>query len=156
MGRYSCSGLLLLVLLLPAAAAEFEASVNGEERLTVVESGTSVEFVAVVPANASVIPESFKWDFGRNLTGNGSRYNDSASVTQVLHAAGAYSVTCTATYGDGSSEQKQLWVIVSWEEAADEPDTHRPLFVALAGAELFMSGWLLWQTWRLKEAKVYL
>ena len=150
MGRSSCNGLLLLVLLLPAAAAEFEASVNGEERLTVVESGTSVEFVAVVPANASV-----EWDFGRDLAGPGSRWNGSSNVTQMLHAAGAYSVTCTATYGDGSSEQKQLWVIVSWE-VDDEPDTHRPLFVALAGAELFMSGWLLWQTWRLKEEKVYL
>ena len=151
MGRSSCSGLLLLVLLLPAAAAEFEASVTGEERLTVVESGTSVEFGAGVPANASG-----EWDFGRDLAGPGSRWNGSSDVTQMLHAAGAYSVTCTATYGDGSSEQKQLWVIVSWEEADDEPDTHRPLFVALAGAELFMSGWLLWQTWRLKEAKVYL
>ena len=150
MGRSSCSGLLLLFLLLPAAAAEFETSVNGEERLTVVESGTNVEFVAVVPANASV-----EWDFGRDLTGPGSRWNDSTNVTQMLHAAGAYNVTCTATYGDGSSERKQLWVIVSWE-VDDEPDTHRPLFVALAGAELFMSGWLLWQTWRLKEAKVYL
>ena len=151
MGRSSCSGLLLLFLLLPAAAAEFETSVNGEERLTVVESGTNVEFVAVVPANASV-----EWDFGRDLTGPGSRWNDSTNVTQMLHAAGAYDVTCTATYYDGCSEQEQLWVIVSWEEANDEPDAHRPLFVALAGAELFMSGWLLWQTWRLKEAKVYL
>ena len=151
MGRSSCSGLLLLFLLLPTAAAEFEASVNGEERLTVVESGTNVEFVAVVPANASI-----EWDFGRDLTGPGSRWNDSTKVTQMLHAAGAYGVICTATYYDGSSEQEQLWVIVSWEEADDEPDAHRPLFVALAGAELFMSGWLLWQTWRLKEAKVYL
>ena len=152
MGRSSCSPLLLLaLLLLPTAAAEFSASANGESRLLLVDSGASVEFVAVVPANASV-----EWDFGRDLAGPGSRWNGSSNVTQMLHAAGAYSVTCTATYGDGSSEQKQLWVIVSWEEAADEPDTHRPLFVALAGAELFMSGWLLWQTWRLKEAKVYL
>ncbi len=261
MGRSSCSGLLLLFLLLPAAAAEFEASVNGEERLIVVESGTRVEFVAVevetfqgdgtvscqittgdcdtkevafevkpdaalasvdwnlsqngvlnaqvnltiYNGNGTVVSEhndtgqgeystefsgadleslgewkweietrqgsmdwevtirvelptnaSIEWDFGRDLAGPGSRWNDSTNVTQMLHAAGAYGVTCTATYYDGSSEQEQLWVIVSWEEADNEPDAHRPLFVALAGAELFMSGWLLWQTWRLKEAKVYL
>ena len=152
MGRSSCSTLLLLaLLLLPTAAAEFSASANGESRLLLVDSGASVEFVAVVPANTNV-----KWDFSRHPAGNGTRYNYSASSTQVLHAAGAYNVTCTATYSDDSSEQQQLWVIVSWEEAADDPEAHRPLFVALAGAELFMSGWLLWQTWRLKEAKVYL
>ena len=152
MGRSSCSTLLLLaLLLLPTAAAEFSASANGESRLLLVDSGASVEFVAVVPANTNVT-----WDFSRHPAGNGSRWNYSASSTQVLHAAGAYNVTCTATYSDDSSEQQQLWVIVSWEEPLDEPDANRPLFIALAGSELFMGGWLLLITWRLREEKSYL
>jgi len=152
MVRSSCSSLLLLaLLLLPTAAGELEASANGESRLLFIDAGDEVTFSATLPAGATV-----EWDFGRDVTGPGSRWNSSHEVNYVLHAAGAYNVTCTATYGDGSVERQQLWVVASWEEPLDEPDANRPLFIALAGSELFMGGWLLLITWRLREEKSYL
>ena len=152
MGRSSCSTLLLLALfLLPAATGELDASANGEARLLFIEAGDEVIFSALAPTGASV-----EWDFGRDVTGPGSRWNSSREVSHIIHAAGAYNVTCTATYGDGSVERQQLWVVASWEEPLDEPDANRPLFIALAGSELFMGGWLLLITWWLREEKSYL
>ncbi|OIR12592.1 MAG: hypothetical protein BEU05_02870 [Marine Group III euryarchaeote CG-Bathy2] len=153
MGRSSCSALLplLALLILPAAAGELDASANGESRLLFIEAGDEVIFSALAPAGASV-----EWDFGRDVTGPGSRWNSSHEVGFVIHAAGAYNVTCIATLSDGSVERQQLWVVASWEEPLPEPDTHRPLFIALAGSELFMGGWLLLITWRLREEKSYL
>ena len=152
MGRSSCSTLLLLALfLLPAATGELDASVNGEARLLFIEAGDEVTFSATLPADATV-----NWSFGRDPAGPGSRWNNSRTVSHFIHAAGAYNVTCIATYGDGSVEIQQLWVVASWEEPLPEPDANRPLFIALAGSELFMGGWLLLITWRLREEKSYL
>ena len=115
MGRSSCSTLLLLALfLLPAATGELDASANGEARLLFIEAGDEVIFSALAPADATV-----EWDFGRDVTGPGSRWNSSREVSYVIHAAGAYNVTCTATYGDGSVEWQQQSVVASWEETLD-------------------------------------
>lgn len=152
MGRSSSSTLVLLaLLLLPTAAGELEASANGEARLLFIDAGDEVTFSALAPASASV-----EWDFGRDVAGPNSRWNSSREVSYVIHAAGAYNVTCTATFGDGAVEERQLWVVASWEEPLPEPDANRPLFIALAGSELFMGGWLLLITWRLREEKSYL
>lgn len=152
MVRYGYSILLLLLLLLNTGTTTAQlATANGESRLLFVEAGSEVAFKGLAP-NA----DNYQWDFERDLAGPLTRWYNGSQVNYTLYAAGVYNATFRVYYENGSIWTHRLFVIVTYEEPPDEPDTHRALFLAVAGSELITSSILLALTLRMRRQKSYL
>ena len=145
--------IIIILLLLPTTTGEVEIKANGESDLVFVDAGDEVTFSTTGLDNAT----SVKWDFGRDIGGNGTRYSNLSSVTHTVHASGRYNVTFTAFYDDEEDIVKELILIVNYDEEYQEDIVHNEaLFFAIAGSELIMSAMLGYWTHQIRKEKVYL
>ena len=97
--RFSLS-LIFFLLLLPSATSEIEINADSETITygapgnVFVDSGDNVTFNATGIVDA----ESVLWDFGRDISGNGTRYSNMTSVSHIVYAEGRYDIIFTVFY----------------------------------------------------------
>ena len=107
--RFSLS-LIFFLLLLPSASSEVEISANAETITygapgnAFVNSGENVTFNSTGILDA----KSVLWDFGRDISGNGTRYSNMTSVSYIVYAEGRYDINFTVFYEDKSYEIREL------------------------------------------------
>jgi len=156
--RFSLS-LIFFLLLLPSASSEVEISANAETITygapgnAFVNSGENVTFNSTGILDA----KSVLWDFGRDISGNGTRYSNMTSVSYIVYAEGRYDINFTVFYEDKSYEIREYILFVDYEE--DEQTNivnNEALFFAIAGSELIMSAILGYWTQQIRKEKVYL
>ena len=156
--RFSLS-LIFFLLLLPSASSEVEISANAETITygapgnIFVDSGENVTFVAT-----GILDEkSVQWDFGRDISGNGTRYSNMNSVSHIVYAEGRYDIIFTVFYEDETYEIRELTLFVDFEEEEQlDIVNNEALFFAIAGSELIMSAVLGYWTQQIRKEKVYL
>ena len=156
--RFSLS-LIFFLLLLPSATSEIEIIADSENITygapgnVFVDSGDNVTFNATGIIDA----ESVLWDFGRDISGNGTRYSNMTSVSHKVYAEGRYDIIFTVFYDDETYEISELTLFVDFEEEEQlDIVNNEALFFAIAGSELIMSAVLGYWTQQIRKEKVYL
>ena len=156
--RFSLS-LIFFLLLLPSASSEVEISAKAETITygapgnAFVNSGENVTFNSTGILDA----KSVLWDFGRDISGNGTRYSNMTSVSYIVYAEGRYDINFTVFYEDKSYEIRELTLFVDFEEEEQlNIVNNEALFFAIAGSELMMSAILGYWTQQIRKEKVYL
>ena len=156
--RFSLS-LLFFLLLLPLASGEVEINLSAETITygapgnAFVDSGENITFNAIGIIDA----KSVLWDFGRDISGNGTRYSNMTSVSYIVYAEGRYDINFTVFYEDKSYEIRELTLFVDFEEEEQlDIVNNEALFFAIAGSELIMSAILGYWTQQIRKEKVYL
>ena len=156
--RFSLS-LIFFLLLLPSASSEIEINADAETVTygapgnVFVDSGDNVTFNATGIVDA----ESVLWDFGRDISGNGTRYSNMTSVSHTVYAEGRYDINFTVFYEDKTYEIRELTLFVDFEEEEQlDIVNNEALFFAIAGSELIMSAVLGYWTQQIRKEKVYL
>ena len=156
--RFSLS-LIFFLLLLPSASSEIEINADSETITygapgnVFVDSGDNVTFNATGIIDA----ESVLWDFGRDISGNGTRYSNMTSVSHKVYAEGRYDINFTVFYEDKTYEIRELTLFVDFEEEEQLGIVNNEaLFFAIAGSELIMSAVLGYWTQQIRKEKVYL
>ena len=151
---------IFFLLLLPLASGEVGIHVNAETITygapgnAFVDSGENVTFSAtgILPDAKSVL-----WDFGRDISGNGTRYSNMTSVSHTVYAEGRYDIIFTVFYDDETYEISELTLFVDFEEEEQlDIVNNEALFFAIAGSELIMSAVLGYWTQQIRKEKVYL
>ena len=156
--RFSLS-LIFFLLLLPSASSEVEISANAETITygapgnAFVNSGENVTFNSTGILDA----KSVLWDFGRDISGNGTRYSNMTSVSHIVYAEGRYDITLNVSYEDKTYDIRHLTLFVDFEEEEQlDIVNNEALFFAIAGSELTMSAVLGYWTQQIRKEKVYL
>ena len=157
--RFSLS-LIFFLLLLPSASSEIEINADSETITygapgnVFVDSGDNVIFNAT---GITFDAKSVLWDFGRDISGNGTRYSNMTSVSHTVYAEGRYDIIFTVFYEDKSYEIRELTLFVDFEEEEQlDIVNNEALFFAIAGSELIMSAVLGYWTQQIRKEKVYL
>ena len=156
--RFSLS-LLFFLLFLPLASGEVEINLSAETITygapgnAFVDSGENITFNATGIIDA----KSVLWDFGRDISGNGTRYSNVTSVSHIVYAEGRYDIFLTVFYEDETYEISEFTLFVDFEEDLQNEIIHNEaLFFAIAGSELIMSAILGYWTQQIRKEKVYL
>ena len=156
--RFSLS-LIFFLLLLPSATSEIEINADSETITygapgnVFVDSGDNVTFNATGIVDA----ESVLGDFGRDISGNGTRYSNMTSISHTVYAEGRYDIIFTVFYNDETYEISELTLFVDFEEEEQiDIVNNEALFFAIAGSELIMSAVLGYWTQQIRKEKVYL